>query len=300
MSKFFRRGLAVPGLLVARISAYMHERYWTSTDVQTPSNITLDEINSFLAKAGIKPGATVMLHSAWEPLNSGKFTAAELVQTLISYLGEKGTLAMPAFPHGKKQVNGAIFNVKREASAGGMLSEVFRRFPGVIRSINLNHSVCALGPNAEFLTSAHHKSETSWDDKSPYYRLRELENSWIVGFGVGHRLKIATAVHCVEAALWKENAYFKKLFKDTICYTYKDTAGEKGEHCYRKRTGQIYTPKLAKHFTADELIEETVAGLELYAINSCTLIDRAIGLGREGKTMYVWPIPWPWLFKRKP
>lgn len=298
MNKFFRRALAVPGYLVARISAYMHERYWTSPDVQTPSKVTLDDIQGFLAKAGVKPGATVMLHSAWEPLNSGNFTAAELIKTLISYLGEEGTLAMPAFPHGEKQVNGAVFNVKREPSAGGMLTEVFRRFPNVVRSVNLNHSVCALGPNAKYLTSEHHKSETSWDDKSPYYRLREIENSWVVGFGVGHRLKTATAVHCVEAALWKENAYFKKLFKNTICYTYKNANGETGEHCYRKRTGQIYTQKLAKHFTDNELIEETKSGLELYAIRASTLIDRSIALGRDGKTMYVWPIPWPWYFKR--
>lgn len=297
MNKFFRRALAVPGYLVARISAYMHERYWTSPEVQTPSNVTLDGIQSFLERAGIKPGSTVMLHSAWEPLNSGNFTAADLVKMLINYLGEEGTLAMPAFPHYEKQVNGAEFNVKRAPSAGGMLTEVFRRFPNVVRSVNLNHSVCALGPNAVFLTGDHHKSETSWDENSPYYRLRDLDNSWVIGFGVGHRLKVATAVHCVEAALWKENAYFKKLFKDTICYTYKDAAGETGQHCYRKRTGQIYTQKLAKHFTADELIEETVSGLELYAIQSRTLIDRSIALGREGKTMYVWPIPWPWLFK---
>lgn len=298
MNKFFRRALSVPGYLAARISAYMHERYWTSPDVQTPSNVTLDDIQSFLVKAGIKPGATVMLHSAWEPLNSGNFTAAELIKMLVGYLGEEGTLAMPAFPHGEKQVSGALFNVKRTPSAGGMLTEVFRRFPGVVRSINLNHSVCALGPNADFLTSEHHKSETSWDKKSPYYRLRELEDTWVVGFGVGHRLKVATAVHCVEAVLWKENAYFKKLFKDTICYTYKDVAGQTGEHCYRKRTGQIYTQKLAKHFSADELIEETTSGLELYAIKSRILIDRSIELGKQGKTMYIWPIPWPWYFRR--
>lgn len=299
MRRTFRRALAVPNYLAARISVHMHERYWTSPQTHTPSNVTLEDIQSFLEKSGIKPGDTVMLHSAWEALNSGNFTAVELINTLVNYLGDQGTLAMPAFPHGEKQVNGAVFNVKRTPSAGGILTEIFRRFPNVKRSINLNHSVCALGPNAEFLTNEHHKSETSWDKSSPYYRLRDLENSWVVGFGVGHRLKVATAVHCVEAALWKENTYFKKLFKETICYTYKDAIGNTGEHCYKKRTGQIYTPKLAKFFDSDELIEDTKAGLELYAINARTLIDRSIELGRKGKTMYIWPIPWPWLFKKK-
>ena len=64
-----------------------------------------------------------------------------------------------------------------------------------------------------------------------------------------------------------------------------------GHRCYKNRSGQIYTPKLAKYFTPDELVEETIQGLEMYAIRTQTLIDKAIALGREGKTMYVWPVP---------
>lgn len=180
-----------------------------------------------------------------------------------------------------------------------MLTDIFRRYPGVSRSINLNHSVCAIGPNAEFLTRDHHRSETSWDQFSPYYRLREIDDAWIVGLGVGHRLKVATSLHCVESAHWKENAYYRKLFREEVCYTYKTATGETGEHCYKKRSGQIYTPKLAKYFTPDELIEDTIEGLEVYAIRARTLIDKAIALGREGKTMYVWPVPWPWYFKNR-
>ena len=61
-------------------------------------------------------------------------------------------------------------------------------------------------------------------------------------------------------------------------------------------SGQIDTPKLARHFTPDELVEDGIEGLEVYAIRARTLIDTAIALGREGKTMYVWPVHWPWYF----
>ena len=259
--------------------------------------MTLDGISAFLRRAGIEPGATLHVHSAWEHLNSGHFSAAELVKQLLAVVGEQGTLAMPAFPSYAMQVSGAVFDVKRTPSAGGLLTEVFRRYPGVLRSINLNHSVCAIGPNADFLTRDHHRSETSWDQSSPYYRLREIDDAWIVGFGVGHRLKVATSLHCVESALWKENAYYRKLFREQVCFTYKTATGETGQHCYQRRTGQIYTPKLAKHFTPDELIEDCIDGLEVYAIRARTLIDKAIALGREGKTMYVWPVPWLWYFR---
>ncbi|KAA6184832.1 hypothetical protein F2Q65_10995 [Thiohalocapsa marina] len=108
---------------------------------------------------------------------------------------------------------------------------------------------------------------------------------------------MATSLHCVEGALWHEHAYYRKLFREQVCYQYKTTTGETGSHCYWKRIGQIYTPKLAKHFTPDELVEDCIEGLEVYAIRARTLIDKAIALGRQGKTMYVWPVPWPWSFR---
>ena len=246
----------------------------------------------------MEAGSTVFIHSSWRHLNSGNFTCTQLIRTLQNLIGDTGTLAMPAFPPASMQKPGVVFDVKRMPSGGGLLTDCFRRYRGVVRSINLNHSVCALGPNAEFLTRDHHRSETSWDGFSPYYRLRDIENAWIVGLGVGHRLKVATSLHCVESILWKENEYFRRLFADEVCYHYKTTTGETGHHCYRTRIGQIYTPKLAKYYAPDELVEDTIDGLEVYAIRARTLIDKAIALGREGKTMYVWPVPFPWYFRR--
>ena len=70
------------------------------------------------------------------------------------------------------------------------------------------------------------------------------------------------------------------------------TTDDTGNHCYKRRSGQIYTHNLAMHYTPDELIEDTIQGLEVYAIRARTLIDKAIALGRQGKTMYVWPVSW--------
>jgi len=288
----------IPSFLVGRMTIYLHNKKYTSNTKTTPSKIGIDNVSNFLDRVGVRKGDVLFVHSSWENLNSGLFGAPDLIKSLLNTVGDEGTLAMPAIPD-IAQVPGATFNVRRTPSAAGMLTEVFRRYPNVKRSINLNHSVCAFGPQAEFLIKDHHLSETSWDKNSPYFRLSEFENSWIVGLGVGHRLQVATSLHCVESALCKDSKFFKKLFANQICYEYKDSAGEAGQHCYRQRTGQIYTQKIAKHFTKDELIEETIDGLEVYAIKAKTLIEKSIDLGREGKTMYVWPIPWPWFFKNK-
>lgn len=284
--------------LIGTAMDQLHEHFWSSPTATVPSSVTLDAIESFLTRAGIGFGSTVFVHSAWQNLNSGSFSAADLIKQLLAILGEEGTLAMPAIPS-IPQVTGALFDADRTPSAAGLLTEVFRRYPGVYRSINLNHSVCAIGPNAGFLTRDHHHSETSWDQYSPYYRLREVEDAWIIGLGVGHRLKVASALHCVESALYKEHSYYSRLFQEEVCYNYKARTGEIGQHCYKKRSGEIYTPKIAKHFSNEELIEKTIDGLEVYAIKARVLIDKATTLGRQGKTMYVWPVPFPWYFQRR-
>lgn len=288
----------LPSTLAGLVSMQLHKNYWRATEKRVPSSVEIKDIIHFLEKTGVQSGDTLFVHSSWENLNSGFFSAADLIKALLAYLGPTGTLAMPAFPPLSLQVSGAVFDVKRTPSGGGLLTEVFRRFPGVTRSINLNHSVCALGPNADYLTKDHQNSETAWDQCSPYYRLREFGNAWVVGLGVGHRLKIATALHCVESKLWKENNFFKKLFKEEVFYSYKKTDGKLGEHRYMRRSGMIYTPKIAKYFSTNELQESIVEGVDLYSIRACTLIDKAIDLGKAGKTMYIWPFPYPWLFKK--
>jgi hypothetical protein len=103
-------------------------------------------------------------------------------------------------------------------------------------------------------------------------------------------------LHCVESALWKENGYYHKLFRDEVRHCDKTATGETGQHGYQRRSGQIYAPKLARHFTPDELIEDGIEGLDVCAIRARTLIDKAIALGREGETMTIWPVPWRWSF----
>jgi aminoglycoside 3-N-acetyltransferase len=294
--KLVGKVIRLPASLVGRFSTYYHTNNYATTSKTIPSSISGLAIADFLKRLGVKAGDVVFVHSSWENLNSGLLSASEVIKILLNHVGEEGTLAMPAIPN-IPQVAGAKFNVRRTPSAAGMLTEVFRRYPNVKRSINLNHSVCALGPSAEYLIKDHHFSETSWDENSPYYRLGELENAWIIGLGVGHRLQVATSLHCVESALWKENKYFRKLFRKEICYEYKNSLGETGQHCYVQRSGQIYTPKIAKYFSNDELVEETIDGLEVYGIKAKILIARSIKLGKEGKTMYIWPIPLPWHFK---
>ena len=285
-----------PSSYIQRLSNTFHDFFW-STRSRPTGNFDLNKVEIFLKATNIKKGSTLFIHSSWKDLKMSKFSCVDLINFLIEYLGQKGTIAMPAYP--MDQTGKQIFNVKKTPSAAGLLTEVFRRYPKVKRSINLNHSVCALGLNADYLVSEHNLSETSWDTYSPYYKLAKLEDAWIVGLGVGHRLKTATALHCVESNLRKKIPYFKKLFQQKIFYNYVDENQNQITNYYLRRKGVIYTPKLAKYFSKNELIELEIEGIQVYAIKAATLINKATSLALSGKTMYIWPIPFPWLFTRK-
>jgi aminoglycoside 3-N-acetyltransferase len=288
---------SVPGHLVGKACEILYRKLWEPPQPDDAPPVTLEDITQFLDRIGARKGSTLFVHSSWKRLARGEFTPTQLIKALREVIGEQGTLAMPAYPPYAMQKSSAVFDVRKTPSGGGLLTDMFRRYPGVLRSINLNHSVCAIGPQADFLTRDHHLGETTWDSCSPYYRLREIENAWIVGLGVGHRLKVATSLHCVESALCRENAYYRQLFGEVVRYRYVTADGQISEHCYPRRIGQIYPPKIARHFSANELMEESIHGLEVYAIPARILIDKAIALGQKGTTMYVWPIPWPWHFR---
>lgn len=252
-----------------------------------------DLLNS-LIKSGLKKGDTLFIHSSWDQFFNYDGTPKELIDTFLEYLTEEGTLAMPCFP--AIQDNTKIFNLKRTSSGAGFLTEMFRRYKGTTRSISLNHSVCAIGKNAKFLTQDHHKAITSWDEMSPYYRLKKT-NALIVGLGVGHNLEVATALHCVEAMLREEIYYYSLLFPLKVEYEYKDINGKIGKHGYLKRVGDIDTRKISKYFNKTELIEFKISNLDVYVIRANILIPRAIELGRKGITMYVKPKPKIELFR---
>jgi aminoglycoside N3'-acetyltransferase len=86
---------------------------------------------------------------------------------------------MPAFPmNGRSQDHldsGAVFDVRRTPSQAGLLTEIFRRTPGAVRSLHPTHSVTARGPAAEHITRDHERSATPFDEHSPFQRMLDAE-----------------------------------------------------------------------------------------------------------------------------
>jgi aminoglycoside N3'-acetyltransferase len=148
----------------------------------------------------------LMVHSAYDrllPMYSG--TSHEIVRGLIELCGPNRTLAMPAFVLGGRSYDVCQyyrkhhFDVRRTPSEMGLLTETFRRVPGVARSLHPTHSLCATGPLAGLLTADHHLAPTRAGQGTPF-ELMTKKRTVILGLGIEY-YRCLTQMHTAEDLL---------------------------------------------------------------------------------------------------
>jgi aminoglycoside 3-N-acetyltransferase len=252
------------------------------------------ELLAALERVGVQPGQTLFVHSAWDEFYNFNGTPLDLVRMLQRHLGAMGTLAMPAYPLRIRPDD--VFDVRGTPTGGGLVPELFRRMPGARRSINLIHSVAALGPDADLLVRDHHRSETPWDEYSPFARLAEV-NAVVVCLGLPRSFGFATAQHCPESLLFHEIPYFRRVFGEPITYRYRDESGGEGTHAIRPRTGHFSIARVRRHIDPAQVRVTHVSNLRVQAISARYLIQRLVALARRGITAYYWPWPHRHLFR---
>lgn len=119
-----------------------------------------------LEEIGVRRGALVMVHASLEgmavraatgdQLLTGAPLGVAVLEDLQALVGEQGTLAMPTHPayrldpgfmHDKRDLV-LSYDPRRTPSKVGLMSELFRRSPGVERSLHPLSSLAARGPAA--------------------------------------------------------------------------------------------------------------------------------------------------------
>src|SRR5436190_21345593 len=147
-------------------------RLWLEKKIYR-SPVEVVELRQRLIDLGVSRGRTVWVQSSWNEFFNVPMRPTEVIDLLRDLIGSEGTLAMPAFPIDADPSK--VFLVDRAPVYTGLLCEVFRRSPGVLRSIHLGSSVCAIGPNADFLIRDHHHTNTAWGKDTPFCRLMEVD-----------------------------------------------------------------------------------------------------------------------------
>ena len=126
---------------------------------------------------GIRAGDIVYVRSSYDQMRSIRATPLEIIDILCRTVDESGTIVMPTYPvSGLSQEyldRHPLFDWRRTPSQSGILTEIFRRMPGTERSIHPTHPVAARGAKAAWLTEGHERSESPFDEDSPFQKLFE-------------------------------------------------------------------------------------------------------------------------------
>ena len=138
-----------------------------------------------LARCGVTVGSTLVVHSSWLPHNGFRGKPADLVRALKGAVGPDGLLVMTSMPYHNMTsaewlARGKAMDVRRSPSMMGLISEVFRRSPGVVRSLSATHPLLAWGSQAEAFVAGHQDADRPFGPDSPFARLLE-RNALILG-----------------------------------------------------------------------------------------------------------------------
>lgn len=257
---------------------------------------TARDLVALMAQMGMRAGDTVCIHASMMEFYNFRGTAEELIQTLLDFLGPEGTLVMPAFPRvADEEWATYVFDPLTAPTAAGYLAETFRRWPGVMRSNNAHHSVCAIGPQADYLLRDHTRGHNCWDEHSPWYRLAELDAK-VFNLGMP-RNYIGTICHCVEGTLYHQYPYWAQFFTRRQRYRYRR---EGVVHEYDEWVGRLTRRTREKnifiHFTSAEWQVRQLSNLEVKVFYAHAALAKMIALGRRGVTQFYVPSPRGWQF----
>lgn len=172
------------------------------------------DIQNALQRVGVRPGQTIMAHTS---LSSFGFVCGGpqvMIEALLEAVGEAGTVMMPAQSwknldpesgvHGDVpeewwpaiRENWPAYNRDiTPTNTMGAVAEMFRKWPGALRSGHPARSVAAYGKYAEYLTE-HHDLSNIFGDGSPLGKLYELDG-YVLLLGVGYNKN--TSLHLADA-----------------------------------------------------------------------------------------------------
>ena len=155
-----------------------------------------------LRRLGLCEGDTLLVHSSFDAFEAFTGRATDVVALLQQIVGANGILLMPTMPFSGTAVDWArehpSVDLRRTPSRMGLVSEIFRRSPGVVRSVHPTHPAAAWGSGAAAFVSGHHNAATPCGVGSPYHRLLEREGKILF---LGADLDSLTFFHTAEELL---------------------------------------------------------------------------------------------------
>ena len=137
-----------------------------------------------------------MVHSSLRSIGLVDGGPETVVDALLQALGPEGTLVVPTFTYPTAGEPEFVFDPIHTPSQMGAISEAARRRPHAHRSIHLAHSIVAIGPLAETVTTS--GGASGWDAHSPMGQVFNRNGRYLL---LGVPYQNLTAMHLCEVWL---------------------------------------------------------------------------------------------------
>ncbi len=170
---------------------------------RSPKPFSRDHLTQDLRLLGIKPGMTLLVHSSLSKIGYVPGGPVAVIQALLDVLTPAGTLVMPTHSTDLSDPanweNPPIPEVWHEAVRDimpafdpavtptrgmGVIPELFRSWPGTVRSSHPQASFAAWGHHARLVTD-NHSLEMGLGEQSPLARVYDLDGIVLL-LGVGY------------------------------------------------------------------------------------------------------------------
>lgn len=147
-----------------------------------------------LESAGIDRLGTVLMHSSMKKIGNVEGGADTVLDALSEYMRD-GLLVLPTHTWAYINADNPKFYVETSEVNVGILPELFRKRPGVVRSLHPTHSVAALGKDAAAFTAGDERWDTPCHRESAWGKLLDRKATILL---VGVDLRRNTFIHGIE------------------------------------------------------------------------------------------------------
>jgi aminoglycoside N3'-acetyltransferase len=219
--------------------------------VQHLRSYTADDLKSKLRQIGIAETDTLLVHANFEQDSGFKGSPQDVVNALIQTVGLKGNLLMVSIPYRGTAYDylkkNKPFRIRKTMSMMGLVTELFRRTEGVMRSLHPTHPVLVYGKDSSWLVEGHEKCMFPCGAGSPFDKFRQLKGK-ILFFDVD--FTAITFFHYIEDHIKHKlpfNIYHNEIFSVTA-YDY-----ENREHIIKTH---VFNPQVIRN--AAKLKQEMV------------------------------------------
>lgn len=128
------------------------------------------DLLTHLQALGVDPAGTLMVHISYKAIGEVDGRGDAVLDALCEHM-RPGLLVLPAHTWANVGAKNPVMDALYTPSCVGALTELFRKRPGVCRTLHPTHSLAALGADAEAFAAGEERVTTPCGKGGAYYKL---------------------------------------------------------------------------------------------------------------------------------